>query len=211
MTDAANPNPTNPAQPPIDGAVQSPAIASPAIPPVAPTPASASKASPYGKAQRNVSPAPAVEAKPEKPAANRALAMAKANTARLTAELESTRAQTKELDAYKKVLSGHASVALNALPKEWQEHIKKQANGDPRRELELVNETAHLRGTVAPAAPASTTNATSPKPQVEGDADVASARQYNEMKKAAPGRAAALYLTGRAAIDRGLKKLATVQ
>lgn len=202
-------DPANPLAPPAGAeAVPPPAAAAPLVPPAAPPPpAVAAKASPYGKAQRNAPPAPAAEAKPEKPAANRALAMAKANTARLTAELESTRSQTKELDAYKKALSGHASVALNALPKEWQEHIKKTANGDPRRELELVNETAHLRGTVATAAPASTTNATAPKPQVEGDADVAVARRYDDMKKKAPQGAAALYLTNRAAIDRGLKKL----
>lgn len=176
--------------------------------------AAAKRTLPYGKAEKAVEapasdPANKGEASP-KPTQNRALAMAKANAAKLAAENEQLKASAKQIDDYKKALSVHSSAALSSLPKEWQEHIKKLANGDPRRELELVHETAHLRPAQAQAAapPASTTAATAPKPQADGDADVAVARKYNELKVKAPQAAASMFFANRAAIERGNKKLA---
>lgn len=208
-------DPANPIAPPVNAVAPPAADAQVVAPPAIAAPPAAPKTLPYGKANRSpaVATPAAAEVKTDKPASNRRLAMAQANVTKLSAELESARATNKEIDAYKKALSVHASTALNALPKEWQDHIKKLAAGDPRRELELVHETSHLRpasaaAPVAPPAPASTTAATAPKPQTSSDADVAAYQQHETLKVKSPARAATFFFANRTSIDRGMKKSA---
>lgn len=202
----------------VPPATATPAVAAPvtapADPVAAPPPAAVSKrALPYGKAEKpveaDVSDATAKTEATAKPANGRALAMAKASVAKLNAEIESLKKGAQEIEALKKALGVHAASALSPLPKEWQEHIKKLANGDPRRELELVHETAHLRPAQTQAAPASTTAATAPKPQTEADADVVVAQRHADLKKTSPNMAAVFFMANRPAIERGNKKLAS--
>lgn len=221
MSDPTNPNATASVAAPADAAT----AAQPA--PTQPVQAAAEVAKPtprnlpYARPQRAAQPAaqPAVsEAKPAdakpagKPVSSRAAAMQRARADKLASELESARKTAGEVEAMRKVLGGYAADAIKPLPEAWQAHLKKLAGDDPARLLELVRETEHLRASAAPvaqSAPANSIAGAGPKSAAVADEDVAAAQQWLSLQKTAPMRAANMRMANSAAIERGLKKLAT--
>lgn len=195
-----------------------PAPAQPVAVPAAEPPKAAPRTLPYARPQRAAAPPPAAAQAPAAQAAaepskadgkpaNRAAAMQRARADKLAAEVESYRKQVAEVESYRKTLSTYADDAIKGLPKEWQEHLRELSGDDPRKLLELVQKTAHLRAAPAPAAPATSLPSGTPRPAADGDNDVALAQRWRELSKKAPSQAASLLLANRPAIDRGLKKL----
>lgn len=195
-----------------------PAQAAPA--PAAEQPKATPRSLPYARPQRAAAPAPvaaqgqpaAMPAEPSKAEgkpANRAAAMQRARADKLQAEIDGYRKQVAEVESYRKTLSTYAEDAIKSLSKEWQEHLRELSGDDPRKLLELVQKTAHLRpAPSAASAPATSLPPSAPRPATEGDTDAALAQRWVELSKKAPSQAAALRLANGAAIDRGLKKLA---
>lgn len=143
-----------------------------------------------------------------KPVASRALAMAKSQNAKLTADLEAARKSASQVESMRKVLAGYADEAIKGLSPEWQAHLKELAGDDPARLLELARKTAGLRPQAsAQVAPQTTLAGSAPKSASEGDAETIAAKQYADLKAKAPIAAAQYFLANRKAIEAGQKKL----
>lgn len=224
MSDVTNPAAAQVAAPAAD-AQQAPAqpaqaVAAQPAPPVKPEPRKLPYAAPVrGSVQpatvaQPASSEPAKDESKGKPVASRALAMAKSNAAKLTAELEAARKEAGQVKAMRSVLAGYAEEAVKPLPAEWQAHLKELAGDDPAKLLELVSKTAHLR--VAPAAtPAApvpqklpSTAPVAPSPAANAiDGDLAALAQYEQLKRAGKSILAASYaVTHSAEIARAQAK-----
>lgn len=198
-------------------AAPAPAAEAPAAP-VAAAPEAAKPEAPKPRAwSPKAKPAPAVEpapvaasVEPAKPKGVSGIGSRK--IAALEAKVAAASKDVEEAKALREELAHYAKRELEAAPENARKFVLGKHKDDPRAQLAALRELRDAGLLQAPAVASATTPATTlapnaPKATDSGDADVALAREWQELAKKAPGRAAQLRLASGQAIDRGLAKL----